>query len=132
MPVALVSNRVVADSSRRLSSSSSSSPSSSRVRANVAGRREKNRKETFRIFSSNPNSNNFDDNDNNNNNNNKDKPLDAFFLGKALAETVLERFATETVSFISDATNLPKKIEDELEQLKSEVEKRAKEESERS
>jgi hypothetical protein len=36
------------------------------------------------------------------------------------------------VNFISDATNLPKKIEDELEQLKSEVEKRAKEESERS
>ena len=56
-----------------------------------------------------------------------DKPLDAFLLGKALAETVLERTATEVVNFISDATNLPTKIEDEMEQLKREVEKRAKE-----
>ena len=57
----------------------------------------------------------------------EDKPLDAFLLGKALAETVLERTATEVVNFISDATNLPTKIEDEMEQLKREVEKRAKE-----
>jgi len=56
-----------------------------------------------------------------------DKPLDAFLLGKALAETVLEKTATEVVNFISDATNLPTKIEDEMEQLKREVEKRAKE-----
>ena len=58
-----------------------------------------------------------------------DKPLDAFLLGKALAETVLERTATEVVNFISDATNLPTKIEDEMEQLKREVEKRAKEDA---
>ena len=59
----------------------------------------------------------------------EDKPLDAFLLGKALAETVLERTATEVVNFISDATNLPTKIEDEMEQLKREVEKRAKEDA---
>jgi len=58
-----------------------------------------------------------------------DKPLDAFLLGKALAETVLEKTATEVVNFISDATNLPTKIEDEMEQLKREVEKRAKEDA---
>ena len=59
----------------------------------------------------------------------EDKPLDAFLLGKALAETVLERTVTEVVNFISDATNLPTKIEDEMEQLKREVEKRAKEDA---
>jgi len=61
-----------------------------------------------------------------------DQKLDAFLLGKALTETVLERVATETVNFIADATSLPKKIEDELEQLKREVEKRAREERRRT
>ena len=61
-----------------------------------------------------------------------DQKLDAFLLGKALTETVLERVATETVDYIADATSLPKKIEDELEQLKREVEKRAREERRRT
>ena len=61
-----------------------------------------------------------------------DGPLDAFLLGKALTETVLERVATETVNCIADATSLPKKIEDEMEQLKREVEKRAREERRRT
>merc|ERR1719409_1923041 len=61
-----------------------------------------------------------------------DGPLDAFLLGKALTETVLERVATETVNCIADATSLPKKIEDEMDQLKREVEKRAREERRRT